>query len=95
MKAVWRGEVDGYADVVDQLRSCGFTRRFPPEPRSLMSELSAVVFLDFDGTITLRDDDGRDPGRVRAPCSGGRIEEAWHLGRIGSRECLACSRWRS
>lgn len=47
----------------------------------------AMVFLDFDGTITRRDatdailDCHADP-RWR------QIEEAWRLGRIGSRECL-------
>jgi 2-hydroxy-3-keto-5-methylthiopentenyl-1-phosphate phosphatase len=48
----------------------------------------AVVFLDFDGTITRRDatdailDAFADPAWLR-------IEDAWVAGRIGSRECLA------
>jgi 2-hydroxy-3-keto-5-methylthiopentenyl-1-phosphate phosphatase len=53
-----------------------------------MSELRAVVFLDFDGTITRRDatdailDAFADPAWLQ-------IEDAWASGRIGSRECLA------
>src|SRR2546427_10001143 len=52
-----------------------------PRPR-------AVVFLDFDGTITLRDatdailEAFADPAWLE-------IEDAWLSGRIGSRECLA------
>jgi 2-hydroxy-3-keto-5-methylthiopentenyl-1-phosphate phosphatase len=48
----------------------------------------AVVFLDFDGTITPRDvtdamlEAFADPAWLQ-------IEEAWVAGRIGSRECLA------
>ena len=48
----------------------------------------AVVFLDFDGTITLRDatdailEAFADPAWLQ-------IEDAWLAGRIGSRECLA------
>lgn len=48
----------------------------------------AVVFLDFDGTITLRDatdailDAFADPAWLQ-------VEDAWLSGRIGSRECLA------
>jgi 2,3-diketo-5-methylthio-1-phosphopentane phosphatase len=53
-----------------------------------MSRPGAVVFLDFDGTITLRDatdailDAYADPEWLE-------IEDAWLSGRIGSRECLA------
>jgi 2-hydroxy-3-keto-5-methylthiopentenyl-1-phosphate phosphatase len=53
-----------------------------------MSGRSAVVFLDFDGTITLGDatdailDAFADPAWLQ-------IEDAWASGRIGSRECLA------
>jgi 2-hydroxy-3-keto-5-methylthiopentenyl-1-phosphate phosphatase len=53
-----------------------------------MPRPGAVVFLDFDGTITLRDatdailDAFADPAWLR-------IEEAWLSGQIGSRECLA------
>jgi 2-hydroxy-3-keto-5-methylthiopentenyl-1-phosphate phosphatase len=49
---------------------------------------TAVVFLDFDGTITRRDatdailEAFADPGWLD-------IEAAWVAGRIGSRECLA------
>src|SRR6266851_9055297 len=52
-----------------------------PEPR-------AIVFLDFDGTITVRDatDAILDAFADRAWLD---IEEAWVAGRIGSRECLA------
>jgi 2-hydroxy-3-keto-5-methylthiopentenyl-1-phosphate phosphatase len=48
----------------------------------------AVVFLDFDGTITLRDatdailDAFADPAWLQ-------LEDAWLSGQIGSRECLA------
>src|SRR5260221_6992093 len=53
-----------------------------------MLEPGAVVFLDFDGTITLRDVTDAilelyaDPAWLR-------IEGAWLAGQIGSRECLA------
>jgi len=53
-----------------------------------MPEPSAVVFLDFDGTVTLRDatdailEAFADPAWLE-------IEDAWLSGRIGSRECLA------
>jgi 2-hydroxy-3-keto-5-methylthiopentenyl-1-phosphate phosphatase len=53
-----------------------------------MSGRGAVVFLDFDGTITLRDatdailDAFADPEWLQ-------IEEAWLSGHVGSRECLA------
>jgi 2-hydroxy-3-keto-5-methylthiopentenyl-1-phosphate phosphatase len=53
-----------------------------------MPEPGAVVFLDFDGTITTRDatdailDAFADPRWLE-------IEEAWVTGQIGSRECLA------
>ena len=53
-----------------------------------MSGPGAAVFLDFDGTITLRDatdailDAFADPMWLQ-------IEEAWLSGQIGSRECLA------
>jgi 2-hydroxy-3-keto-5-methylthiopentenyl-1-phosphate phosphatase len=49
---------------------------------------AAIVFLDFDGTITDRDaidailDAFADPAWLQ-------IEDAWTSGRIGSRECLA------
>jgi 2,3-diketo-5-methylthio-1-phosphopentane phosphatase len=52
-----------------------------PDPR-------AVLFIDFDGTITVRDatdallEAFADPDWLR-------IEAAWVAGRIGSRECLA------
>jgi 2-hydroxy-3-keto-5-methylthiopentenyl-1-phosphate phosphatase len=48
----------------------------------------AAVFVDFDGTITLRDatdailDAFADPAWLQ-------IEDAWLCGQIGSRECLA------
>src|SRR6266851_9126953 len=53
-----------------------------------MSGPGAVVVLDFDGTITLRDatdailDAFADPKWLQ-------IEDAWLSGQIGSRECLA------
>jgi 2,3-diketo-5-methylthio-1-phosphopentane phosphatase len=53
-----------------------------------MSGPGAVVFLDFDGTITLRDatdailEAFADPAWLQ-------IEDAWLSGQIGSRECLA------
>jgi 2-hydroxy-3-keto-5-methylthiopentenyl-1-phosphate phosphatase len=53
-----------------------------------MREPGAVVFLDFDGTITRRDatdailDAFADPAWLQ-------IEDGWLSGRIGSRECLA------
>jgi 2-hydroxy-3-keto-5-methylthiopentenyl-1-phosphate phosphatase len=53
-----------------------------------MPEPSTVVFLDFDGTVTLRDatdailEAFADPAWLE-------IEDAWLSGRIGSRECLA------
>ena len=53
-----------------------------------MSGPGAVVFLDFDGTITLRDatdailDAFADPAWLQ-------IEDAWLAGQIGSRDCLA------
>jgi 2-hydroxy-3-keto-5-methylthiopentenyl-1-phosphate phosphatase len=53
-----------------------------------MSGPGAVVFLDFDGTITLRDatdvllDAFADQAWLR-------VEDAWLSGEIGSRECLA------
>jgi 2,3-diketo-5-methylthio-1-phosphopentane phosphatase len=53
-----------------------------------MSEPGALVFLDFDGTITLRDatdailDAYADPAWLE-------IEATWVAGQIGSRECLA------
>jgi 2-hydroxy-3-keto-5-methylthiopentenyl-1-phosphate phosphatase len=53
-----------------------------------MPEPGAVVFLDFDGTITRRDATDAileafgDPAWLE-------VEDAWLSGRIGSRECLA------
>ncbi len=53
-----------------------------------MREREAIVFLDFDGTITLRDatdailDAFADPEWLQ-------VEDAWLAGQIGSRECLA------
>jgi len=53
-----------------------------------MSGPGAIVFLDFDGTITLRDatdailEAFADPAWLQ-------IEDAWLSGQIGSRECLA------
>ena len=53
-----------------------------------MPEPAAIVFLDFDGTITLGDatdailEAFADPAWLR-------IEKAWVAGTIGSRECLA------
>jgi 2,3-diketo-5-methylthio-1-phosphopentane phosphatase len=53
-----------------------------------MSEPGAIVFLDFDGTITQADaidailDAFADPAWLA-------IEAAWVAGQIGSRECLA------
>ena len=52
-----------------------------------MPEPSTVVFLDFDGTVTLHDatdailEAFADPAWLE-------IEDAWLSGRIGSRECL-------
>jgi len=53
-----------------------------------MTHAQAVVFLDFDGTITLRDatDAILDAFADRRWLE---VEEAWVAGRIGSRECLA------
>lgn len=53
-----------------------------------MTHAQAVVFLDFDGTITLRD----ATDAILEAFADRRwleIEEAWVAGRIGSRECLA------
>jgi 2-hydroxy-3-keto-5-methylthiopentenyl-1-phosphate phosphatase len=50
-------------------------------------QLAPTIFLDFDGTITVRDvtdailDARADPRWLD-------VEEAWKSGRIGSRECL-------
>jgi 2,3-diketo-5-methylthio-1-phosphopentane phosphatase len=54
----------------------------------LTVEPPAIVFLDFDGTITLRDatDAILEAFADRAWLE---IEEAWVAGHIGSRECLA------
>jgi 2,3-diketo-5-methylthio-1-phosphopentane phosphatase len=52
-----------------------------------MTHAQAVVFLDFDGTITLRD----ATDAILEAFADRRwleIEEAWVAGRIGSRECL-------
>ena len=52
-----------------------------------MSSTNAVLFLDFDGTITARDvtdailDAYAEPGWLA-------VEEAWKAGHIGSRQCL-------
>jgi 2-hydroxy-3-keto-5-methylthiopentenyl-1-phosphate phosphatase len=53
-----------------------------------MSGPGAVVFLDFDGTITIRD---ATDAILDAFADGAwlEIEEAWVAGKIGSRECLA------
>lgn len=53
-----------------------------------MANSEAVVFLDFDGTVTLRDatDAILDAFADRRWLE---VEEAWVAGRIGSRECLA------
>src|SRR5215471_11492374 len=53
-----------------------------------MTHAQAVVFLDFDGTITLRD----ATDAILEAFADRRwleVEEAWVAGRIGSRECLA------
>jgi 2,3-diketo-5-methylthio-1-phosphopentane phosphatase len=49
---------------------------------------AAVVFLDFDGTITVRD---ATDAILDAFADGAwlEIEKAWVTGQIGSRECLA------
>jgi 2-hydroxy-3-keto-5-methylthiopentenyl-1-phosphate phosphatase len=55
--------------------------RLTPEPQ-------AVVFLDFDGTITRRD----ATDAILEAFADRRwldVEEAWITGRIGSRDCLA------
>lgn len=53
-----------------------------------MPEPGVIVFLDFDGTVTVGDatDAILDAFADRAWLE---IEEAWVAGRIGSRECLA------
>jgi 2-hydroxy-3-keto-5-methylthiopentenyl-1-phosphate phosphatase len=51
-----------------------------PEPRT-------VVFLDFDGTVTLRDATDAILEAFADP-AWREIEDAWLSGRIGSRECL-------
>jgi 2-hydroxy-3-keto-5-methylthiopentenyl-1-phosphate phosphatase len=48
----------------------------------------AVVFLDFDGTITLRDATDAILAAFAAP-AWRALEDAWVAGQIGSRECLA------
>src|SRR5207237_3167535 len=53
-----------------------------------MSGPRAVVFLDFDGTITLRDATDAILESF-ADHAWLRIEDAWLSGQIGSRECLA------
>ncbi|HWF84718.1 MAG TPA: hypothetical protein VG222_07735, partial [Vicinamibacterales bacterium] len=53
-----------------------------------MTSIAPTVFLDFDGTITVRDatDAILDAFADRRWLA---TEEAWKAGRIGSRECLA------
>jgi 2-hydroxy-3-keto-5-methylthiopentenyl-1-phosphate phosphatase len=51
------------------------------------SQVSAV-FLDFDGTITVRDSTDAIL-ETYASADWLTIEEAWRAGKIGSRECLA------
>jgi 2-hydroxy-3-keto-5-methylthiopentenyl-1-phosphate phosphatase len=53
-----------------------------------MSGPDAVVFLDFDGTITLRDATDAILDAFAHP-EWLQIEDAWLSGQIGSRECLA------
>jgi len=53
-----------------------------------MREPGAVVFLDFDGTITRRDATDAILDAFARP-AWLQIEDAWLSGRIGSRECLA------
>jgi 2-hydroxy-3-keto-5-methylthiopentenyl-1-phosphate phosphatase len=49
--------------------------------------VAAVVFLDFDGTITCRDATDAIL-ETYAPPEWRQVEEEWARGRIGSRECL-------
>jgi 2,3-diketo-5-methylthio-1-phosphopentane phosphatase len=53
-----------------------------------MSEPRAVVFLDFDGTITLRDATDAILESF-ADSAWLELEDSWLSGQIGSRECLA------
>jgi len=53
-----------------------------------MPGAGAIVFLDFDGTIT-RDDATDAILEAFADPAWLQIEDAWVSGRIGSRECLA------
>jgi 2,3-diketo-5-methylthio-1-phosphopentane phosphatase len=53
-----------------------------------MSGADAVVFLDFDGTITVRDATDAILETFADP-EWQQLEKAWSSGRIGSRECLA------
>jgi 2,3-diketo-5-methylthio-1-phosphopentane phosphatase len=52
-----------------------------------MTDITPTVFLDFDGTITIRDatDAILEAYADRAWLD---VEDAWRTGRIGSRECL-------
>lgn len=50
-------------------------------------EKNAVVFLDFDGTVSRADVVDAILERYAAP-EWLRVEEEWRAGRIGSRECL-------
>jgi 2-hydroxy-3-keto-5-methylthiopentenyl-1-phosphate phosphatase len=53
-----------------------------------MSGPGVVVFLDFDGTITLRDATDAILDAFAKP-AWLQIEDAWLAGEMGSRECLA------
>jgi 2-hydroxy-3-keto-5-methylthiopentenyl-1-phosphate phosphatase len=53
-----------------------------------MARPGAIVFLDFDGTITRRDATDAILEAFADP-AWWQIEEAWVAGGIGSRECLA------
>jgi 2-hydroxy-3-keto-5-methylthiopentenyl-1-phosphate phosphatase len=52
-----------------------------------MTPVSPTIFLDFDGTITIRDATDAILEAYAEP-QWLAIEEAWTAGRIGSRECL-------
>lgn len=52
-----------------------------------MTTITPTVFLDFDGTITIRDATDAILEAYADPQWLG-IEESWKAGRIGSRECL-------
>src|SRR5438105_12900200 len=53
----------------------------------LQGDKHAIVFLDFDGTISRADVVDAMLERYARP-EWLRVEEEWRAGRIGSRECL-------